>query len=121
MRHVTLIVAVVALAFAAPAFSGKGGNGNSGGGGNGNTTSPPSGSCTVGSNSVTGTGLPTDEVINFIVTDSSGARGWVLGYTSSGTWWVPVDPPSGPTTYEFVSRTFGPSGSKYNVFASCST
>lgn len=34
MRHITLIVAVVALALAAPAFSGKGGNPN-GGGGNG--------------------------------------------------------------------------------------
>jgi hypothetical protein len=35
MRHLTLIVAVVALAFAAPALSGKGGNANGGNGGNG--------------------------------------------------------------------------------------
>jgi hypothetical protein len=42
MRHLTLLVAVVALALAAPAFSGKGGNPNGGhgnaGGGNGNTS-----------------------------------------------------------------------------------
>lgn len=121
MRHITLIFTVVALALAAPAFSGKDGNGNGNGGGNGNATTPPSGSCTVGENSVTGTGLPTDQVINFMLTDSSGTRGWVLGFTPDGSWWVPVDQPSGPTTYEFVSRTFGPGGSKYNVFASCST
>jgi hypothetical protein len=35
MRHITLIIAVIALALAAPAFSDKGGNPN-GGGGNGN-------------------------------------------------------------------------------------
>jgi len=38
MRHITLIIAVVALALAAPAFSGKGGNpngGNNAGGGAG--------------------------------------------------------------------------------------
>jgi hypothetical protein len=35
MRHITLIIAVVALAFAAPAFSGKGGVPN---GGNGSAT-----------------------------------------------------------------------------------
>ena len=35
MRHITLIIAVIALALAAPAFSGKGGVPN-GGGGNGN-------------------------------------------------------------------------------------
>lgn len=125
MRHITLIVAVVALAFTAPAFSEKGGNGNgngngNGGGGNGNVTSP-TGSCSYGATKVVGTGLPTDQVINFMVTDSSGTHGWVLGYTPDGTWSVHIDPPDGQTTYEFVSRTYGPSGSKYDVFASCSS
>jgi hypothetical protein len=32
-----------------------------------------------------------------------------------------VPAPNGPTTYEFVSRTYGPDGSKYNVFQSCSS
>jgi hypothetical protein len=34
---------------------------------------------------------------------------------------VAVTERNGPTTYEFVSRTFGKSGAKYWVFASCST
>jgi hypothetical protein len=71
-------------------------------------------------NVVYGSGLPTGQVINFMMSDSSGKTGWVLGYTPDGTWFVNVPAPNGPTTYEFVSRTFGPSGSKYNVFTSCS-
>jgi len=121
MRLITLLAAVVALAFAAPALSGKGGNGNgnAGGNGNGNVTSP-SGSCTVSGNVVTGTSLPTDQVLNFMVTDNGGTWGWVLGYSDTGTWAVTVPALNGPTTYEFASRTWGPSGSKYSVFASCS-
>jgi hypothetical protein len=69
---------------------------------------------------VQATGLPTDQVINFMVTDSSGTNGWVLGYTPDGTWSVNVAMPTGQTTYEFVSRTYGPNGSKYTVFADCS-
>ena len=121
MRHITLIVAVVALALAAPAFSGKGGNGNGNGDGNGGgNVTPPSGSCTVSGNVVTGTGLPTEQVVNFMVSDNGGTWGWVLGYTLDGTWVVTVPAQNGATTYEFASRTFGPSGSKYSVFASCS-
>jgi hypothetical protein len=121
MRHITLIVAVVALAFAAPAFSEKGGNGNGNGNGSGGgNVTPPSGSCTVEGNVVTGTGLPNWELMNFMVTDSSGTWGWVLGQTDNGAWSVTVPARSGATTYEFASRTWGPSGSKYEVYASCS-
>lgn len=125
MRHITLIIAVVALAFAAPAFSGKGGNGNGsgnsggGGGGSGDVT-PPSGSCTVNGNVVAGSGLPNWTLMNFMVTDASGATGWVLGYTDDGTSAVSVPERNGATTYEFASKTWGPSGAKYDVFATCS-
>jgi hypothetical protein len=76
--------------------------------------------CTVSGNVVYGNGLPTDQVINFMVTDASGTRGFVLGYTHDGTWSVNVPAANGSTTYEFVSRTYGPNGSKYDVFQSCS-
>ena len=65
-------------------------------------------------------GLPTDQVVNFLISDSAGTTGWVLGYTSDGTWSVAVPAASGPTTYQFVSRTSGPNGSKHTVFAACS-
>jgi hypothetical protein len=79
-----------------------------------------SASCAVSGTVVNATGLPVGEVINFMVTDSSGARGWVLGYTDDGTWSVSVPTPIGPTTYQFVSRTSGPNGTKYTISASCS-
>jgi hypothetical protein len=128
MRHITTIIAVLALAIAAPAIAGKGnGNGNggngegthgggSGSGGGGSVT----GACTVSGNVVYGSGLPTDQVINFMVTDSSGTWGFVLGYTHDGNWSVNVPAPNGTATYEFVSRTYGPDGSKYSVFQGCS-
>lgn len=75
--------------------------------------------CSVASGTVTATGLPTDQVVNFFVTDSSGTTGWVLGFTADGTWTVSVPPVNGATTYQFTSRTFGANGSKYTVFASC--
>jgi hypothetical protein len=78
------------------------------------------GGCTVSGQVVSVTGLPTDQVVNFMVTTSAGTTGWVLGFTPDGNWSVSVPAADGPTTYEFVSRTFGPAGSKYNVFASCS-
>lgn len=77
-------------------------------------------SCVVSGSAVNALGLPTDEVINFLVTDSSGTTGWVLGFTPDGRWSVQVSAPAGPTTYQFISRTWGPHGSKYNVFAACS-
>ncbi len=74
--------------------------------------------CTVDGATVRAVGLPDDQVINFMLTDASGTTGWVLGTSS---WWnVPVPDRTGPTTYEFVSRTWGKNGSKYTVFASCS-
>jgi len=79
-----------------------------------------SGGCVVDGSVVRGSGLPTDEVVNFMITDSAGSRGWVLGF-SDGTWDVNVPSRSGRTTYEFISRTWGPSSSPhYTVFASCS-
>lgn len=77
-------------------------------------------SCTVAGNVVNASGLPTAEVINFFITDTSGTVGWVLGTTSDGNWSVTVPARSGPTTYQFASRTWGPDGSKYTVYASCS-
>ncbi len=112
MRLITTLAVAAALVFAVtPAIAGKGGNGN----GNREST----GSCTVEGNVVTGTGLPMWELINFMVTDASGTSGWVLGQTDTGTWPVSVPDRSGSTTYEFASRTWGPNGSKYDVFASC--
>ena len=55
-----------------------------------------------------------------MVTDSSGTWGWVLGYTDTGTLAVTVPSANGPTTYEFGSKTWGPNGTKYTVFANCS-
>jgi hypothetical protein len=126
MRQITLIVAVLALALAAPAIADKGGHGNGGGGnggsggGGGRNVSAPTGSCTASGNTVSATGLPNGEVINFMITDASGSWGWVLGYTDDGSWSVAVPTQKGSTTYEFVSKTWGPNGTKYTVFATCS-
>jgi hypothetical protein len=108
LRVVGLAATVVVLA-AGSALAARGGH-----------QSTAAGSCFMSGNVVYGSGLPTGEVINFMLTDSSGTTGWVLGYTPDGTWSVNVPAPNGSTTYEFASRTFGPSGSKYKVFASCS-
>ena len=106
---------IVLLAFgliAGTTFAAKGGNG-----GNPNRTAA---TCQVDGNVVSATGLPTYEVINFMVTDGSGTTGWVLGITWEGWWTLTVPERSGPTTYEFVSRTYGNDGSKYTVYSSCS-
>jgi hypothetical protein len=103
------LAAIVAALVEGSALAAKGGR-------NAAATAP----CTVSSNVVYGTGLPTDQVINFMITNASGTSGFVLGYTHDGNWSVYVPAPNGPTTYEFVSRTYGPDGSKYNVFQSCS-
>lgn len=106
------IAAAVALccAFVIPAAA-LGGKPSKGG-------DPP---CTIAGNVVTATGLPTGPVINFMISDSSGTTGWVLGVSDTGTWSVDVPAPNGPTTYQFVSKTWGPDGSKYDVYSSCST
>ena len=79
-------------------------------------------SCTVSGNVVQATGLPSDVVLNFMMSDADGWYGWGLGYTWDGTgaWSVTVPDRKGPTTYEFASTTFGKAGSKYWVYASCS-
>lgn len=126
MRHITLIVAVVALALAAPAFSGKGGNGNGNGNGSGNgngggDATIGSGSCSVSGTALSASGLPVGELLNLMVSDAAGGWNQVLGFTDDGTWSLTVPAPNGATTYEFASRTWGPSGSPhYDVFASCS-
>jgi hypothetical protein len=93
-----------------------------GGNGGGNPHRPVA-TCSIAGDMVSTTGLPTDEVVNFMVTDSSGTWGWVLGIAGpSGAWDnVTVPDRAGPTTYEFASRTWGPGGSKYSVFSSCSS
>ena len=78
-----------------------------------------SASCTVSGSVVAATCLPTGEAVNFFVTDAAGTRGWVLGMTPDGTWSMMVPAASGPTTYQFTSRTWGPGGTRYTVFASC--
>jgi hypothetical protein len=112
-KQIALIVLSVAiLVFAVPsALAGKGGVK-----GNAQVTS----SCSAAGSTVQASGLPTDQVINFMLTDSSGTTGWVLGYTWDGTFTTSVPAANGPTTYEFVSRTSGNDGSHYTVFASCS-
>lgn len=91
----------------------KGGNG---GGGPHRSVS----TCQIDGDLVSAGGLPTNEVINFLITDSSGTWGWVLGLTDGDYWATTVPERTGPATYQFVSRTWGPSGAKYNVYASCS-
>jgi hypothetical protein len=78
------------------------------------------GTCVVSGSVVTGSGLPTDQVINFMVTDVNGTWGWALGFAGDDAWDVPVPDRAGPTTYAFASRTWGPGGSKYTTFARCS-
>lgn len=90
-------------------------------GGNGGNPNRGVAACQVDGNIVSTTGLPTYEVINFMVTDPSGTSGWVLGITWEGSWTLSVPDRSGATTYEFVSRTYGPNGAKYEVFSTCST
>ena len=107
---VTLIFGLIAgTALAAP------GNGK----GRGSATHTSPGSCEVADQVVSATGLPTDEVIKFMVTDGNGTVAWVLGMTPDGTRTVTVPTRIGPTTYEFVSRTYGNNGSKYRTFAAC--
>lgn len=90
------------------------------GGGGGGIANRTVATCQIEGNVVSTTGLPTDEVVNFMVTDASGTDGWVLGVTWEGWWTLTVPARTGPTTYEFVSRTHGPNGSKYDVYSRCS-
>jgi hypothetical protein len=109
----SLITLLMFGLIAGTTFAAKGGNG-----GNPNRDAV---TCQIDGNVVSTSGLPTYEVINFMVTDSSGTTGWVLGITWEGWWTLAVPERAGPTTYEFVSRTYGPNGTKYQVFSTCST
>lgn len=106
-----LITLLVFGLIAGTTFAAKGGNG-------GKPLSVVS-TCVVDGNVVRSTSLPTDEIVNFLVTDESGTSGWVLGFTLEGWWNVNVPDRNGPTTYQFVSRTWGNGGSRYQVFDSC--
>ena len=77
-------------------------------------------SCTVSGNVVNATGLPTDALVNLMVSDADSAWSRGLGFTPDGTWSVTVPARTSSTTYEFSSTTFGKNGSKYWVYASCS-
>lgn len=105
---VTIMVACAALAVSIPAAHARP-----------HAASVPPASCTVAGSVVNATGLPTDEVVNFMVTDNTGTTGWVLGFTTDGNWSVAVPTATGPTSYQFVSRTWGPNGTHYTIFATC--
>lgn len=108
------VAAALVIILALPVTALAGGKHGSGGG------APTAAGCTVSGSVVQATGLPAGQLINFMISTSTGTTGWVLGYTDDGTWTVSVPVPSGPTTYQFVSATSGPNGSKYTTFASCS-
>lgn len=107
-----IIALIVLTLIVGPALAAKGGNG-------GKPEQATASTCVVDGNVVRSTSLPTDEIVNFMVTDQSGTTGWALGFTLEGWWNVSVPDRNGPTTYEFVSRTSGNNGTKYTVFDSC--
>jgi hypothetical protein len=81
----------------------------------------PQGTCSYANGVVSAAGLPTGQVLNFLVKDNTtgSQTGWVLGISDNGTWQVDVTPATSSTTYEFVSKTWGPNGSKYTVYDEC--
>ena len=92
----------------------------------GNAAKAPTGVCAYSTapagGLVTASGLPADMVVNFLIHDNvtGGQTGWVLGVTHDGTWSVNVPIPTHSSTYDFVSKTWGKNGSKYNIYAECS-
>ena len=104
----TIVITGALFAISSPAMAGGG-----------HHAAASVGSCTVDGSVVSAAGLPTDQVINFMMTDNSGTSSWALGYTDTGTWNVSVPPQNGATSYQFISRTSGSNGSRYTVFASC--
>ncbi|MDH3307745.1 MAG: hypothetical protein OEO77_09545 [Acidimicrobiia bacterium] len=104
--------ALLAMLVVAPASAGNRGKGHG-------AIAATTARCWVEGSVVHVVDLPSDELINFMVTDASGTNGWVLGTSS---WWnVDVPEREGPTTYAFVSRTWGKDGSKYKTFTACSS
>lgn len=106
---VTLVAIAALLAFAVPSSYAR------------TRALAGSGTCSYANGSVTATGLPTGVVINFMEVDNTtgSQTGWVLGISDNGNWSVDVTPPVSSTTYEFVSKTYGPDGSHFTVYASC--
>jgi hypothetical protein len=100
---------------AGTALAAKGGNGK------GPSNKEPTGSCAVDGTVVNAWNLPVWELMNFMVTDASGTSGWVIGYTDTGVRSINVPVPDGPTRYEFTGRTYSADGTKYDVYASCTT
>ena len=106
-RIALLVLSIAVVVFAVPtALAGKGG-------GKGNAQAASS--CLATGGTVQATGLPTDQVINFMVTDSRGTTGWVLGYTWDGAFTTDVPAANGPTSYAFVSRTWGADGRVFSM------
>jgi len=96
MRHITLIIAVLALALAAPAFSGKGGVPN-GGGGNGGGNGDAGGGSNGGGGSYSGTLTATPNVLHagdyFDVSGcgyDTSLGNVIVGFTG-GSWGSPLD------------------------------
>lgn len=82
--------------------------------------------CTVDGQTVTGTGLPTNQPISYIATDETGAKQQApVGYANEdGTLVVTVDSGgflTGDISYQLTSRQVSPSGkfTSYKVFAAC--
>ena len=96
MRHITLIIAVIALALAAPAFSGKGGNPN-GGGGNGSGGGNNGGGSGGGGNRYAGTLVASPNILHagdyFDVSGcgyDTNLGNVIVGFTG-GSWGSPLD------------------------------
>ena len=98
MRHITLIITVLALAIAAPAIAGKGGNpGGNGGGNGGGNAGNNNGGGSGGENRYTGTLTATPNVLHagdyFTVTGcgyDTNLGNVIVGFTG-GSWGSPLD------------------------------
>lgn len=110
----TAIVAVLFLSIATAAAAPKENRGN------GNRGADPVGTCVVDGTMVYATGLPTNELLNFWITEVDGStHGWVLGQTYVGSWSVEVPERDALTKYEFISKQWGKDGKRYDVYAAC--
>jgi hypothetical protein len=115
MRHITLIIAVVALALAAPGFSGKGGNPNGGvgngggnGGGGGNRGYTPTLVATPNvvhyMENFTVSGCGYDTTYGNVVISFTGG-GWGSPLDGNGCFSIPDIPASAlPGTYPVIAR-----------------
>jgi hypothetical protein len=98
MRHITLIIAIVALALAAPAFSGKGGNaGGNGHGSGGGSAGNNNGGGSGGGGGYTGTLTATPNVLQAGDSFTVAGCGYdtslgnvIVGFTGGG-WGSPLD------------------------------